>query len=44
MFLCTHMHTHMEGGGINVNYVGMPLVSPGEFGINYTLTLVRNPE
>jgi hypothetical protein len=28
------MHTHAERGGINVNNVGKPLVSPGEFDIN----------
>jgi hypothetical protein len=25
---------YMEGGGINVNNVEMPVVSPGEFDIN----------
>jgi hypothetical protein len=34
MFVCTHIHTHTEGVGINVNNVGKPLVSPGEFDIN----------
>jgi hypothetical protein len=28
------VHTHMQkGGGINFNYVGMLLVTPGEFDI-----------